>query len=81
MRSVLESIAVFFRRRVARKTKAKAGTILYPKPGFVWNPLKKHRNIPCPCHSGRKAKHCCGRIEALPEAVAEAIKVAIERKR
>lgn len=51
-----------------------------PKPGFVWNPLKKHRNIPCLCESGRKAKDCCGRHEALPVDVAKKVTRALKWK-
>lgn len=35
-------------------------------PGFGWNPLKKHRNLPCPCGSGLKIKRCHGQSETLP---------------
>jgi hypothetical protein len=37
-----------------------------PAPGYVWNPLKRHRNFPCPCGSGKKIKRCHGRFDALP---------------
>lgn len=44
-----------------------------PKPGFQWNPLRRHRNLPCPCKSGRKIKRCHGMFEVLPdEDVAQA---------
>lgn len=41
-----------------------------PKPGWTYNPLAKHRNIPCPCQSGHKAKLCCGRFPTVPLDVA-----------
>jgi uncharacterized protein YecA (UPF0149 family) len=45
-----------------------------PVPGYAFNPLRgKHRNTPCPCGSGQKAKRCCGRFPVLPEAVARAV--------
>lgn len=47
-------------------------------PGYDWNPLKKHRNIPCPCGSGHKAKRCCGTFEALPMDVAEKVRAYLE---
>lgn len=37
-----------------------------PKHGFDWNPLRKHRNIDCPCGSKKKAKKCHGLAEILP---------------
>lgn len=37
-----------------------------PDPGYDWNPLKRHRNLPCPCGSGQKVKRCHGMAEMLP---------------
>lgn len=45
-----------------------------PRPGHDWNPLRRHRNIPCPCGSGHKAKRCHGRAEILPEEDVRKIK-------
>jgi hypothetical protein len=37
-------------------------------PGGAWNPaLKYPRNLPCPCDSGKKFKHC--HLPHLPRAV------------
>ena len=34
-----------------------------PKNNFVSSKSKKiPRNVPCPCGSGKKYKHCCGRL-------------------
>ena len=43
-------------------------------PGFGWNPLLAHRNIPCPCASGRKAKVCHGLSRTLPLKDVEGLK-------
>jgi hypothetical protein len=45
-----------------------------PAPGHDWNPLRRYRNIPCPCGSNRKAKHCHGRPETLPLGMIEKVK-------
>lgn len=37
-----------------------------PHPGDDWNPLRRHRNLPCPCGSGKKIKRCHGQAETLP---------------
>jgi len=43
-----------------------------PKPGFIWNSLKKlPRNMPCPCQSGKKFKAC--HLNMLPPVVPEKI--------
>lgn len=52
---------------------------LIPAPGFEWNPLKRHRNVFCPCDSGKKAKHCHGIPEALPIADVNHIKDYLRR--
>lgn len=49
------------------------GQSYWPKAGYEWNPLRKHRNIPCPCGSGRKAKKCHGQAEAIPEDEAQVV--------
>lgn len=36
-----------------------------PLPDQDWNPLRQHRNVPCPCESGKKAKHCHGQAPTL----------------
>jgi hypothetical protein len=51
-----------------------------PKPGFVWNPLKKCRNLQCLCGRPRKVKNCCGRHEALPVDVAQKVMRALKSK-
>lgn len=38
----------------------------HPIQGHEWNPLKRHRNLPCPCGSGQKIKRCHGQAETLP---------------
>jgi uncharacterized protein YchJ len=45
------------------------------KEGFVRNPLKRFRNLPCPCDSGQKVKRCHGLLDALN---AEQAKIARE---
>lgn len=45
-----------------------------PSPENDWNPLRAHRNIPCPCGSQMKAKRCCGRFDVLPKATVKAVK-------
>lgn len=42
-----------------------------PAAGHEANPLKRHRNVPCPCGSGKKAKRCHGRHDFIPEADAK----------
>jgi hypothetical protein len=42
-----------------------------PNPGFEWNPLRAYRNVPCPCGSGKKAKRCHGKIDCVPQEMAE----------
>lgn len=42
-----------------------------PAKGFERNPLKRHRNVACPCGSDKKAKRCHGRLDYLPEDLAE----------
>lgn len=46
-------------------------------PGNERNPLRKHRNISCPCKSGKKAKHCHGKYEFLPERVSCYLKLQL----
>lgn len=48
--------------------------MLYPNEGRDWNPLKRHRNIPCPCGSGKKAKRCHGKAETLTIEDCEKVK-------
>lgn len=43
-------------------------------PGYDWNPLRKHRNIACPCESGKKAKHCHGKDDLLPIEMVNLVK-------
>lgn len=43
-------------------------------PGFARNPLRRHRNLPCPCGSGRKIKRCHGLIDVIPVQDAEKCK-------
>ena len=50
-----EAAASGERRRSARAAKVET---------FVRGERKVGRNEPCPCGSGRKYKHCCGRIDA-----------------
>ena len=45
------------RRRAAPRVPAEAGTA-----PFVREARKVGRNQPCPCGSGKKYKHCCGRL-------------------
>jgi len=47
------------------------------KAGWEWNPLSKHRNMPCICGSGKKTKRCHGMLDAVPTDVAEKLKKAI----
>ena len=42
-----------------------------PKSGFERNPLKRYRNLPCPCRSGRKIKKCHGMSETMTNKEAE----------
>jgi hypothetical protein len=45
--------------------------------GFAWNPLLGlPRNMPCPCDSGKKYKHC--HLLTMPRAIP--IKLAMEYK-
>lgn len=44
------------------------------KEGYERNPLRQYRNIPCPCGSRKKAKRCCGRFDALPVELVEALR-------
>lgn len=44
------------------------------QPGFAWNPLKRHRNLPCPCGSGLKVKRCHGQSETMSLEDAEQTK-------
>lgn len=50
-----------------------------PKRGYVWNPLKQYRNLPCPCDSGRKTKVCCGLFEALPADTAAKVEILLRK--
>lgn len=43
-------------------------------PGFARNPLRRHRNIPCPCGSGKKAKRCHGAEEFVETKMADRIR-------
>lgn len=55
-----------------------------PNPGYDWNPLRAHRNIPCPCESGKKAKHCHGRDNTIPASQVKTLRTylkAIEQMR
>jgi uncharacterized protein YecA (UPF0149 family) len=45
-----------------------------PADGYAPNPLRAHRNLPCPCGSNRKAKKCHGRYDFLPIADVAQIK-------
>jgi uncharacterized protein len=60
-----EGYKMFFREalpeltRIAEQLKAGRGPAT-PRPGGTAEPAAK-RNDPCPCGSGRKYKHCCGR--------------------
>ena len=47
-------------------------------PGLESNPLRKHRNIPCPCGKPKKAKNCCGRYAALPVKIAAIVRKYLE---
>ncbi|MDO5755876.1 MAG: preprotein translocase subunit SecA [Tissierellia bacterium] len=47
------------RKRVAKETQASAGNM--ESQGTVVKGKKVGRNDPCPCGSGKKYKHCCGR--------------------
>lgn len=41
--------------------KTRSITLISPKKGYVGLLAQKiGRNDPCPCGSGKKAKHCCG---------------------
>lgn len=48
-------------------------------PGFDWNPLKRHRNLPCPCESGLKAKRCHGKFEVLPHEEVAKVKAYLRK--
>lgn len=43
-------------------------------PGLERNPLRRYRNLPCPCQSGQKVKRCHGRLDALPKELIPAVK-------
>lgn len=45
-----------------------------PKPGYDWNPLRKFRNVLCPCGSAKKSKVCHGKAETLPIADVNKVK-------
>lgn len=49
------------------------------KPGWAVNPLRKFRNMPCPCGSGVKSKRCHGRLDVLPSHVAIELARFVER--
>lgn len=48
--------------------------ILIPNDGFTPNPLRAHRNIPCPCGSKKKAKRCHGVRDFVADVEAKAIR-------
>ena len=45
------------------------------KQGFEWNPLRRHRNLPCPCGSKKKIKRCHGKVDALTHEDAEKARI------
>jgi hypothetical protein len=48
-----------------------------PKAGHEWNPLRKYRNVLCPCSRGRqgvKAKHCHGSFDLVTHEDARKIR-------
>lgn len=49
------------------------------RPGYDWNPLKRHRNLPCPCGSGKKLKRCHGEPSALPTEDVELAKTYLTK--
>ncbi len=54
-------------------SQAPTGGVAGPQPAakvtpFVRGDRKVGRNEPCPCGSGKKYKHCCGRAGAVPAA-------------
>lgn len=51
-----------------------------PQEGWAWNPLRAHRNIPCLCGSGFKAKLCHGRLDVLPHDTATKIAAALKHQ-
>ena len=57
LRRALDGAMAEFEKAVA------TGVQLHPAPQkpFVHRAAKTGRNDPCPCGSGRKFKHCCGR--------------------
>lgn len=36
-----------------------------PDQNYSWNPLTRHRNLPCPCMSGQKIKRCHGKFDTI----------------
>lgn len=40
--------------------------VYQPKEGHDFNPLRRHRNVACPCGSKFKAKYCHGMFDILP---------------
>ncbi len=49
-------------------------TTYSPIEGHSFNPLRRHRNVACPCGSKFKAKYCHGRFDILPNEMIKAIK-------
>lgn len=43
-------------------------------PGHDWNPLRAHRNLPCPCGSDKKVKRCHGLALTVPTDVAATLR-------
>ena len=49
--------------------------ILYsPKEGHEFNPLRRHRNVACPCGCKFKAKYHLGKFDILPKEAVKEIK-------
>lgn len=49
-----------------------------PAPGMAWNPLLKwERNLPCPCKSGKKFKHC--HLPTMPKCVPQGMAVDLKK--
>lgn len=52
--------------------------IKVPRPGYVWNPLRRYPpNLHCFCDSTKKAKNCC--LPKLAETILQEKAVQVEK--
>jgi uncharacterized protein YecA (UPF0149 family) len=71
-RDFLDAMAA--QEELQKKRDERRRKVYLPADGYAPNPLRAHRNLPCPCGSNRKAKKCHGRYDFLPVADVAQIK-------